>query len=139
MYTGIICAMPLGREMAMPFFDFHSHKVYYTDSGLPDVPVLLFIHGWTQSSKCFKKQFDHFRPKYRVIAFDFLGHGESDRPEPVIEGLVHAGYEYSPRGYQDSLVALMEHLEIERATLLGWSLGVQVAIEVARQYPEKVD
>jgi pimeloyl-ACP methyl ester carboxylesterase len=118
----------------MPFFEFKSYKLYYSDSGLPTGRIITFLHGWTCSSKVYKSQLEYFGRKYRVIALDFLGHGQSDRPHPSV-----AGDLYSHRGFQNSALALLSHLSIEHTTLIGWSMGCPSAFEIARRYPEKVD
>ena len=117
----------------MPFVEFKSNKLHYIDSGNKSSSVITFIHGWTASSKVYASQIDYFTPKYRVIAIDLLGHGDSDQPSPS-----EAGQLYNHSGFQDSVVALLAHLSIESTILVGWSLGAQVACEIARKWPDKV-
>lgn len=66
----------------------------------------------------------------RVVTFDLLGHGESDRPEEM--------WEYSMASFAKQTVALLDHLELERAIIGGTSLGANVTLEVASQAPERL-
>jgi pimeloyl-ACP methyl ester carboxylesterase len=66
----------------------------------------------------------------RVITVDLLGHGESDRPRDM--------WRYSMRLFAEQVVALMDHLEIEQAVVMGTSLGANTALEVAAAAPERL-
>lgn len=67
---------------------------------------------------------------HRVVLLDLLGHGNSDKPR-------HAA-EYRLDVYCDEVVALLDHLRLERAVLGGISLGANVSLQVAVQHPERV-
>jgi len=66
----------------------------------------------------------------RVVTVDLLGHGESDRPRDM--------WRYSMRFFSEQVVALMDHLEIERAVVMGTSLGANTALEIALESPERL-
>jgi len=66
---------------------------------------------------------------HRVILLDLLGHGASDKP-------VHAA-EYRLDVYTEQVVALLDHLRVERAVVGGLSLGANVALHVAAGHPER--
>jgi pimeloyl-ACP methyl ester carboxylesterase len=66
----------------------------------------------------------------RVITLDLLGHGHSDRPRDM--------WRYSMIAYGKQVVALMDHLEIEQAVVMGTSLGANVALQVASSNPERL-
>ena len=66
----------------------------------------------------------------RVITLDLLGHGESDRPRDM--GL------YSMQIFGQQVIALMDHLQIEQAVVMGTSLGANTALEVALARPERL-
>jgi pimeloyl-ACP methyl ester carboxylesterase len=121
----------------MPFFDYETTKVYYTDSGATasndsPAPAIVFVHGLTSSSKIYSRQIAYFSKTHRVIAFDFLGHGFSYRPS--LETVDH-----SIEGQTNILVKLLDHLHVSRITLVAWSLGGFIASEYAHRYPEKVE
>jgi pimeloyl-ACP methyl ester carboxylesterase len=66
----------------------------------------------------------------RVVTFDPLGHGESDRPRDM--------WRYSMAAFAVQLVALLDHLEVERAIVGGTSLGANVTLEVAARARERL-
>jgi pimeloyl-ACP methyl ester carboxylesterase len=67
---------------------------------------------------------------HRVITFDPLGHGESDRPRQM--------WRYSMNAFAKQLVALLDHLEIDEAVVGGTSLGANITLEVAAIAPERL-
>jgi pimeloyl-ACP methyl ester carboxylesterase len=66
----------------------------------------------------------------RVITVDLLGHGESDRPRDM--------WRYSMRFFAEQVVALMDHLELKQAVVMGTSLGANTALEIASAAPERL-
>jgi pimeloyl-ACP methyl ester carboxylesterase len=66
----------------------------------------------------------------RVITLDLLGHGQSDRPRDM--------WRYSMAFYGEQVVALMDHLKIEEAVVMGTSLGANAALEVAASKPDRL-
>src|ERR1700742_4686006 len=66
----------------------------------------------------------------RVITVDLLGHGESDRPRDM--------WRYSMHFFGEQVVALMDHLGIEQAVVMGTSLGANTALEIALDHPERL-
>jgi pimeloyl-ACP methyl ester carboxylesterase len=67
---------------------------------------------------------------HRVITLDLLGHGASDRPTDM--------WNYSMPFFGRQIVALLDHLELDQAVVLGTSLGANAALEVAAQAPERL-
>jgi pimeloyl-ACP methyl ester carboxylesterase len=119
----------------MPFFEFKGYKLFYTDSDpSSSLPVLTFIPGWTASHKIYASQIEYFTPHYRVLTLDLLGHGQSSKPIPSKVGDL-----YNHSGFQDSVLAFLENLNIQKTSLVGWSLGSQIAMEVARRNPAGVE
>jgi pimeloyl-ACP methyl ester carboxylesterase len=66
----------------------------------------------------------------RVITFDLLGHGESDRPRQM--------WRYSIPEFAKQAIALLDHLGLEQAVVGGTSLGANITLEVAATAPERV-
>lgn len=79
-------------------------------------PALVMIHGWSQSGAMFEHQLDALSDSYTVIVPDVRGHGEA--PEPK------GGLRMARLG-QD-LAELLAHLNLDRASLLGWSMGASI-------------
>jgi pimeloyl-ACP methyl ester carboxylesterase len=65
-----------------------------------------------------------------VVTLDLLGHGLSDRPRDM--------WRYSMAIYGEQVVALMDHLGLEEAVVMGTSLGANAALEVAASHPERL-
>lgn len=85
---------------------------------------LLLIHGNSMSSSAFEGLMNSpFGRSYRMIAVDLPGHGESDNaafPEKT----------YTMPGYADALLDVLFALDINEASILGWSLGGHIALEM---------
>ncbi len=90
-------------------------------------PVLL-IHGLGSSSRDWEYQTAALAPNYRIIAPDLRGHGRSQRPPGP----------YSMGGFANDLIALLDHLHIAQAHVVGLSLGGGIAFQLATQAPERV-
>jgi pimeloyl-ACP methyl ester carboxylesterase len=102
--------------------------VAYVDSGGPGVP-LVFIHGLSSSIGFWEYQLPVFAASQRVIALDLPGYGASGRPDAPC----------TPPWYADVVVGLLDALAVPRATLVGHSMGGQIALTLALAHPERVD
>jgi pimeloyl-ACP methyl ester carboxylesterase len=92
-------------------------------------PALLFIHGIGDSLRTWRNLIPRLALDHTVIAPDLLGHGKSDKPRA----------DYSVGGYANAMRDLMSVLGVERATVVGHSLGGGVAMQFAYQYPERCE
>lgn len=90
--------------------------------------TLVFLHGYPGQMSNWKYQVPYFEKKYRVIAYDQRGFGESDKPKQAVMS-----------DYVKDLKALLEFLEIDpgEAVLVGHSFGGMVAQLYARDHPAK--
>jgi pimeloyl-ACP methyl ester carboxylesterase len=116
---------PEGRS-----FDSEGVRIHYTDQGSGD-PVLL-IHGLGLNGDLQWRapgMIDVLVPDYRVIAIDQRGHGLSDKP--------HEPGQYGGELIED-VVRLLDHLEIKRAHVVGYSLGGVVTRKLAVTHPDRV-
>lgn len=91
-------------------------------------PVLL-IHGLGGSIESWRQNIDALSQEARVLALDLPGFGESDKPE----------IRYTILFYRNFVAKFMEHLGMGRASIVGSSLGGQIAAEVAVNRPELLD
>jgi pimeloyl-ACP methyl ester carboxylesterase len=90
------------------------------------MPVLL-IHGNSSCRDVFERQFDSsFAKVYRLIAVDLLGHGQSDNAREARQA-------YTVPGHAAVLIDVLRSLGIERAAILGWSLGGHIGLEMIGQ------
>ena len=99
-------------------------RVYYDDVG-SGVPVMM-IHGAATSSKVYDGLVSRLVARFRCIRLDLRGLGQSDRVDAV-----------SPTAWCDDAMALIDHLEIENAHLLGCSLGARIAGRLVLDHPER--
>jgi pimeloyl-ACP methyl ester carboxylesterase len=92
---------------------------------------LILLHGLLLSQEMHKPLAEALAARgNRVITLDLLGHGKSDRPREM--------WSYSMPIYGEQVIALMDHLGIERAVVMGTSLGANTALEVAAASPERL-
>lgn len=101
----------------------------YVEAGDPKGPVVLLIHGYTDSSFSYSRVIPMLDKNYRILAIDQRGHGESDKPE--------TGYEM--RDFAADAAAFLEALGVKSATVVGHSMGSFVAMQTALDFPDKVD
>ena len=104
----------------------NGHAIFYVVKGEGD--LLLLIHGYGAGSWVWEKQIDILSKNYRVYALDIIGYGYSDRPR----------IEYTPETYIHFLRDFMDGLGIERATLIGNSMGGGIAWAMAALFPKRV-
>jgi pimeloyl-ACP methyl ester carboxylesterase len=108
----------------------HGHRLAYRvgggEPGADGGPVLLLVHGMASSSATWRMVLPGLMERGTVIAPDLIGHGASDKPR----------YDYSLGAHANILRDLMMTLGIERATVVGHSLGGGVAMQLAYQHPQ---
>ena len=110
----------------MSYADVNGLSLYYDQHGAGEPLVLL--HGGVGASEMFAAILDELAEHRRVIAVDLQGHGHTadiDRP-------------LRPEHMADEIAALIEHLGLERADVMGYSLGGMVALRTAIQHPARV-
>jgi pimeloyl-ACP methyl ester carboxylesterase len=105
----------------------HGHHVGYYAEG--SGPALILVHGIASSSRTWRQVMPRLAERFTVIAPDMLGHGASAK----LRG------DYSLGAHASGIRDLMVALGIERATLVGHSLGGGVSMQFAYQFPERVE
>lgn len=119
---------PHDLELAGSFV-FDGHRLAYTEYGGGDRVVVL-THGIMFTRRMHAPLARELaRAGFRVVTLDLLGHGESDRPTE--------SWRYSMSAFGAQVVALLDHLDIDRAVVGGTSLGANVSLEVAVSAPER--
>jgi pimeloyl-ACP methyl ester carboxylesterase len=109
----------------LKFLDLHGDRIAYRDAGKGTETVLL-IHGMAGSSETWRAVIPQLSKKYRVVAPDLLGHGQSAKPRG----------DYSLGAFAVWLRDLLDELGISRATIVGQSLGGGVAMQFVYQHPD---
>lgn len=99
----------------------------------PGTPVLLLPGASVDSARLsYRHAIQHLARRYRVFAPDWPGQGQSEEP-----GLARTSFARTTGFYVDFVGRLMDALELERAHLVGLSLGGAAALGFALQYPER--
>lgn len=92
-------------------------------------PIVILMHGITENASAFSPLIKLLSPRFRVIALDCRGHGDSDKPR-------------DPSAYGRNMVKdvrnLLIHLSIDQAYILGTSMGAEIALRFTTEYPECV-
>ncbi|MBR0695187.1 alpha/beta hydrolase [Bradyrhizobium lablabi] len=101
-------------------------NLFHVDLG--DGSPVVFLHGGLANSDYFGLQAPEVARRHRVILVDSRGHGRSTR-------------DAQPFGYDlmaDDVVALLDHLQIPRASIVGWSDGAIIGLDMAMRHPDRV-
>lgn len=103
-----------------------SITLYYREAG--EGEPLILLHGNGENGEYFAHQLSYFASSYRVIALDTRGHGSSPRGDAP----------FTIKQFAEDLYTFMAHNGIEKAIILGFSDGANIAMRFALDHPEKV-
>jgi pimeloyl-ACP methyl ester carboxylesterase len=103
-------------------------KIHWTSKGSAKQAVIL-VHGWTCDETSWDPQVPVLSQKYRVITLDLPGHGQSDPPK---DG------KFSMAVFARAVEAVRAEAKIDKAVLVGHSMGTPVIREYAQMYPQHV-
>jgi pimeloyl-ACP methyl ester carboxylesterase len=107
--------------------DLHGHRAIYRTVG--SGPPLVLIHGMVNSSRHWEQVALELADRYTVIAPDLIGHGDSATPRG----------DYSLGAHAASIRDLLSVIGVERATIVGHSLGGGVAMQFFYQFPQRTE
>src|SRR5918998_6677101 len=111
-------------------FTLGGHRLAYTTYG-EGARVIVLVHGLLLSQRMHAELAKALADRgNRVITLDLLGHGRSDRPRDM--------WRYSMTTFGAEVVALLDHLDLDEAVVMGTSLGANTTLEVAAQAPERL-
>ncbi len=102
--------------------------IAFIDSGGEGTPIV-FVHGLSSSMGFWEYQIEELAKTHRVLALDLPGYGASGRPDAPC----------TPPWYADVVADWMFAVGVERATLVGHSMGGQIVMEVALRHPERAE
>lgn len=128
----LICGLLLAGCQAQTLQDVPAHEITMADSvnvvyktvGNGN-PALVFIHGFGCDMNAWEAQYAYFKDKARLVFIDIPGYGKSDRPHT----------EYTLDFYADATAAVLQALDVQKAVLIGHSLGTAICRQVVYQYP----
>src|ERR671920_1098320 len=107
--------------------DLHGHRAYYRRAG--SGPPVVLIHGMVNSSRHWEGVARRLASDYTVIAPDLIGHGDSATPRG----------DYSLGAHAAAIRDLLAVIGIERASIVGHSLGGGVAMQFFYQFPQRTE
>ena len=117
---------PRVSEAPSRFAKLGGSRVHYKSYGKGN-EALVFVHGWTCDMTFWDPQVSAFEARTRVIAIDLPGHGKSDKPQ----------VSYTMDLFASAVDAVLQDAGVERAVLVGHSMGTPVARQFYRKYPRK--
>ena len=102
--------------------------VHYIEQGTSQSLHLAFLHGFPFSHKMWQPQLKALPEGFHSVTYDIRGHGSSE----VGDG------QYTIDLFVDDLIALLDHLSIEKAILCGLSMGGYIALRAIEKFPERI-
>ncbi len=102
----------------------HGSKIYYETRGSGD--PLVFVHADALDHRQWEEQVEYFADKYLVVTYDIRGFGKSEIPTD------------EPYSFSEDLALLMDHLQIDKAHLVGLSMGAAIIIDFALTHQNRV-
>lgn len=112
----------------MPYAWTNGFRTWYEEAGPPGAPAVVLIHGHSFDRTLWAPQVAALQPSYRVVTYDLRGHGQSEIPASGYWSAVYA----------EDLRQLLDALAIERAVLVGHSVGGSTIVHFALEHPDRV-
>src|SRR5687768_17459122 len=105
--------------------------IFYREAGPADAPVIVLLHGFPTSSRMFRNLIPALSGRYRVIAPDYPGFGQSGTPD-------RATFDYSFERFAELMDGLLGQLAVKRYALYVQDYGAPVGYRLALAHPERV-
>ncbi len=102
-------------------------KLYYEEVGIG--PTIVFVHEFAGDHRSWEPQLRFFSRRYRCVAFNARGFPPSDVPDSVEK--------YSQERARDDVIAILDHLGVEQAHVVGLSMGGFATLHVGLAYPQR--
>ena len=124
------------QQAAIPVVHYRTAKVdgvdvFYREAGPKDAPVVLLLHGFPTSSHMFRNLIPALADRYRVIAPDYPGFGESAAPD-------HKAFAYTFAHYADIVDSLLAQLGAAKYAMYVMDYGAPVGYRLALKHPDRV-
>lgn len=116
-----------GGEAQSHYVSFGTNKVHYVTEGKGE-QALVFVHCWAGNLGLWREQVPALADKARLVLLDLPGHGQSDKPHTA----------YTMDFFAGAVLAVMRDAQVNKATLIGHSMGVPIICRVCKQAPERV-
>lgn len=115
----------MGQNSRSGFAEINEGRIYYETAGRGE-KTIVFVHGGLVDRRLWEEQFNEFAKNYRVVGYDLRGYGRSLPPDKA----------FSPI---EDLSQLLKFLKIERAMIVGLSLGGIISTDFTLEHPEMVE
>jgi pimeloyl-ACP methyl ester carboxylesterase len=106
-------------------------KIFYREAGPKDAPAVLLLHGFPTSSHMFRNLIPALADRYRVIAPDYPGYGQSDMPD-------RATFKYTFDRFGELVNGLLDQLGVARYAIYVMDYGAPVGWRLALKHPERI-
>ncbi len=127
LYLGPMASWPTLAPHARRVTVANGQQLFIYEAGQTSAPAMVLIHGLGDEADSWRHVFGPLAERYHVVALDLPGFGRSDPARA-----------YTLPTFRDTLIALLDALQITTATLVGNSLGAMLAQLVALQAPQRV-
>lgn len=107
--------------------ELHGALINVVESGNPSARPVIFVHGFPFSHAMWHNQLPLVAKEFRTVAYDLRGLGESSAGDGL----------FTVEGHVDDLLALMQHLHIDKTAIVGLSMGGYIALRALERNPEK--
>jgi pimeloyl-ACP methyl ester carboxylesterase len=120
---------PQKQAVARPAVKINNHgvNIAYADTGAGDT-TLLFVHGWCINKSYFTDQVKYFAPKYRVVAIDLAGYGQSGKNRNS----------WMVNDFAGDVTAVITGLKLKNVILVGHSMAGQIIVQARLSAPGQV-
>ena len=105
--------------------------IFYREAGPAEAPVLLLLHGFPTSSHMFRNLIPALADRYRLIAPDYPGYGQSDMPD-------RASFSYTFDRFAKLVDGLLDQLNVRRFAMYVMDYGAPVGWQLALRHPDRV-
>ncbi|WP_024795213.1 alpha/beta fold hydrolase [Tomitella biformata] len=116
-------------EFRQGFIEVEGVRTRFAEAGSPDKPHAILLHGTGGHWETFAPNLAALSEQYHCVAIDMVGNGFSDKPD----------YDYEIDVYVRQVLAVMDQFGMDKAHLIGMSLGAWVSAALAVQHPGRVD
>jgi pimeloyl-ACP methyl ester carboxylesterase len=107
------------------------YNIFYRESGKPDNPTILFLHGFPSSSRMWQPLLENLSDNYHVVAPDYIGFGHSS--QPAVDSFDYTFDNLA--GYMDKFISAMN---LKRFILVQQDYGGPIGMRIAEKYPERI-
>jgi pimeloyl-ACP methyl ester carboxylesterase len=119
---------PVAGPEVKRFLTSNNLELEYAEQGDIDAPVLIMLHGFTDSRISFSRILPMLPSSMHVVAISMRGHGNSGK----------SGDDFSVKSMSDDVIRLVEARKWKQVSLLGHSMGGVIAMQTAMDHPERV-